>query len=311
MKVICLKCGLESEGNFCNKCGAPLQQADPGKQEPQKAPEAIWTKRCPVCQSGELKETEQKKLFGLYHSKNITCDKCSAVFMADGDKYKLTDVNNKLLPIWQEYNNQSLSPEDWKNISYGGMSHEKRRQIDMELYMTKLRDGKASIKITMGGFSPSIILKQKEEVQVLLPDVALREARSVRTTSGGYAGPSFKVAKGVYFRTGAFGAQSQSHDELKELDQGRLTLTNKRFIFTGSVRSSEISLSKIIAMEPYTDGIAIEISGRSKTQYFVWKDFNNVNLTIDVDGREYQEPFTGLTLKYIIEGTVNREANKR
>lgn len=177
--------------------------------------------------------------------------------------------------------------------------------------MTKLRDGKASIKITMGGFNSSIILKEKEELQVLLPNVALREARSVRTTSGGYAGPSFRVTKGVYFRTGAFGAQSQSHDELKELDQGRLTLTNKRFIFTGAVRSSEISLSKIVSMEPYTDGIAIETSGHSKTQYSVWKDLNNVTLTVDVDGRKYQEPFTGLTLKYIIEGTIKRESDKK
>ena len=61
--------------------------------------------------------------------------------------------------------------------------------------MTKLRDGKASIKITMGGFNSSIILKEKEELQVLLPNVALREARSVRTTSGGYAEPSFRVLK--------------------------------------------------------------------------------------------------------------------
>jgi hypothetical protein len=277
-----------------------LQQADAGKQEPTNPPVEPWTKRCPVCQPGMLEEIAQKKLFGLYHSISLACN-----------KYKLTDVTDKRMPVWQEYNNQSLSQQDWKNISYGGMSQGKRRQIDVELYMTKLRDGKASLNITMGGFNSSVILKAKEELLVLLPDVALREARSVRTTSGGYAGPSFKVAKGIYFRTGAFGAQSQSHDELKELDHGRLTLTNKRFIFTGAVRSSEISLPKIVAMEPYTDGIAIEISGHSKTQYFVWKDLNHVNLTIDVDGRKYQEPFTGLTLKYIIEGTINRESIKK
>jgi hypothetical protein len=153
-----------------------------------------------------LEEIAQKKLFGLRTSTNLTCNKCDAVFVPDGNKYKLTDVMNKLFPVWQEYNKQSLTTEEWKRISYGGMSDDKQRETDMEQYMTDLKDGRISIRLKIEGGSSSVILKDKEELQIMLPNIALWEPRSVRTTSGGYGGTSFRVAKGIYFRVGAFGA---------------------------------------------------------------------------------------------------------
>jgi hypothetical protein len=310
MKVICPKCGSESEGNFCSKCGTLLQQVYVVKEEPQNPPEVLWTTRCPVCQSGTLDEITQKKLFGMYHITNLVCDRCNAVFVSYGNKYMLTDIKDKLLPIWQKYNKQSLTTEEWKRISYGGMSEANQRENDLEQYMTNLKEGKVSVKLSIQGGSSSIILKEKEELQLMLPNVVLREARSVRTSSGGYAGPSFRVAKGVYFRTGAFSAQSESHDVLKELDRGRLTLTNKRLIFTGAMRSSEITLSKIVAIEPYSDGIVVRASGHSKIQYFIWKELKEITITLTINERSYHEPFTGLMLKYMIEGNINRESIK-
>jgi hypothetical protein len=76
-----------------------------------------------------------------------------------------------------------------------------------------------------------VLLKRKEELQVVLPNMALWEPRSVRQSTGGYGGPSFRVTRGVYGRMGAFKAQSESHEELKAIDQGAFTLTNKRLIF--------------------------------------------------------------------------------
>lgn len=308
MKITCPNCGVENEGNFCIKCGAPLKQAEVVRKEPpQTLPEALWTEKCPVCQSGRLEETAQKKLFGLRTSTNLTCDKCDAVFVPDGNKYKLTNVMNKLFPIWQEYNKQSLTTEEWKRISYGGMSDDKQHEADMEQYMTDLKEGKVSIKFRIEGGSSSVILKEKEELQMVLPNVALWEPRKVTTTVGGYGGPSFRIAKGVYWRVGAFGAQSQSHEELKELDRGKLTLTNKRLIFAGTKRSNEINLAKIISIEPYSDGIAVRATGKSKIQYFVGVDPKRISTTVTINERSYPEPFTGLMLKYMIEGLVKRQ----
>ena len=66
MKAMCSNCGVESEGGFCSKCGAPLSETDGVKKElPQREPELPSTEKCPVCQTGNLKLTTQKKLFWL------------------------------------------------------------------------------------------------------------------------------------------------------------------------------------------------------------------------------------------------------
>jgi hypothetical protein len=183
----------------------------------------------------------------------------------------------------------------------------KQREVDMEEYMTSLKEGKTSIKFIMESGSSQVILKENEELQMVLPKIRLWESRTVTTSTGGYGGPSFRVAKGVYFRVGAFGAQSQSHEELKEVDQGLLTLTNKRLLFTGAKRTSEYNLAKIISIEPYKDGIAVRTSGRSKVQYFIGIDPRPISTEVTINGRKYSEPFSGLMLKYMIEGLIKRQ----
>jgi len=182
-----------------------------------------------------------------------------------------------------------------------------QREADLEEYMTSLKEGRTSIKIITKGFSSQVILKENEELQVVVPNIRLLEARIVTTSTGGYGGPSFRVAKGVYFRVGAFGSQSESHEELRGVDQGVLTLTNKRLLFAGAKRTSEYSLARIISIEPYKDGIAVRATGHSRVQYFIGIHPEQLSTQFSIDGRDYSEPFSGLVLKYIIEGLVKRE----
>jgi hypothetical protein len=46
-------------------------------------------------------------------------------------------------------------------------------------------------------------------------ETVLTEPRSVRTSRGAYAGPSFRIAKGVSFRFGGYCGTSESHEELR------------------------------------------------------------------------------------------------
>jgi hypothetical protein len=303
MKVKCPKCGFEDEGNFCSRCGASLPKAPIAKEE-AAVPEAAWTAKCPVCKSGQLKLATYKGLFGIKTTLSYKCTNCDAIFTPDGDKYKLTTVKDKSNPVWQNYGNKSLTEREWKTIASGGLSDDRQHEADMEQWLTALKEGKVSIKMICD--SSPLLLKQKEELQVVLPNMALWEPRSVRQSVGGYGGPSFRIAKGVYWRLGAFGSQSESREELKAIDQGRFTLTNKRLIFSGAKRTIDINLNKIISIEPYSDGIAVRTSGRQKTQYFVSVDPERVRTTVTIDGREYKEPFTGLMLKYLIEGLVKQ-----
>lgn len=110
MKVKCLKCGFEDEGNFCSNCGAPLPQPEfPVEREASKTPvEGLWVDKCPVCKSGKLSPITKKKLFGLVSTENFECNSCNAIFTQKGEKYKLTKVPDTSNIVWQEYGNQIL-----------------------------------------------------------------------------------------------------------------------------------------------------------------------------------------------------------
>lgn len=230
-------------------------------------------------------------MFGLITNEKVQCDNCQARFDKKGDKYQLSYVSDESALVWRDYNYQTLEDREWKNIAYGGLSDEKQKESDFELWATGIRNG----QIPHLSLESPVLLKKDEELILSIPNVSLLEPRAV--TTGGYGGPSIRVAKGISFRVGAF--QAQSHDVLKNIDQGVFTLTNKRIVFSGSKRSSNIPLGKIISIEPYSDAIALRREGKEKTQYFTGI---NRMLTITAGDRVYKEPFSGAIFMYIFEG---------
>jgi len=295
MKVICPECGFEDEGNFCSNCGASLSQLDVSlEQESSQVPaEGSWLDKCPICKSGKLSSATKKKLFGLVKTQNVECDTCGAVFTQNNEKYKLSKTLDASNSTWQEYGNQALMADEWKNIAYGGLSNAKQQEVDMESWLTRLRNGEVDFRMDIE--SP-IILKKNEELIFSFPNIALWEPRSVRR--GGSTGTSFRVAKGVSFRVGGF--QAESHEELRNIDHGPLTLTSKRLVFSGAKRTVNIPISKIISIDPFRDAISIRREGKEKTQNFV--GINQGSVTFTEGGREYQEPFSGPMIVYLVEG---------
>jgi len=133
-------------------------------------------------------------------------------------------------------------------------------------------------------------------------NISLHEPRAVRQTIGGYSGTSVRVAKGVSFRVGGMKARSESHEELRIIDQGSLVLTNKRLIFIGSKRTTNIDLRKIVAIEPYKDGIVSQRENKQKTEYFIGTNKSTVSFTNG--GRSTTIPITGVVLKAAIQGNI-------
>lgn len=309
--IICPSCNTENpdQANFCLECGTRLTREISDEDKPD----------CPACESGKLTPGIQKGALGIGTKETYECHSCGAIFEENGEKYKFTHIQDKKNPIWKKYKRQTLTTEEWARIAGGGISDAEQKKIDEEKrkkeikekealrerrineFLTKLGNGLINLKSSTN--SP-IIPKKNEETNLVMPNVTFLESRAVRQTVGGYGGPSFRVAKGVSFRFGGVSARSESHEELRKIDQGTLLLTNKRLVFIGAKRTINIDLKKIIAIEPYKDGIGSQRENKQKTEYF--PQTHKTNLTITTDSQRISIPINGAVLKAAIMGNIAR-----
>jgi hypothetical protein len=165
----------------------------------------------------------------------------------------------------------------------------RQRKEDIETALRQLAE------LGQTGIQSSIILKKDENLIFRFPNIRLLEPRSVRR--GGYSGGSVRIAKGVSIRLGGWGGES--HEELRTIDSGSLTITDKRLVFAGGKRTTNIKLDKIIQIEPYSDGIAVRRERKKRTEYFVGIDA--ATMQISVEDRSFEEPFNGAHLAFLIE----------
>ncbi|CVK31735.1 hypothetical protein KH990_01350 [Methanoculleus bourgensis] len=294
----CPACGFEDEGRYCSNCGGLL--AGETKTAPAKG---SWSDRCPVCRANPLAETMSRGFLGLTSREVYSCPGCGATFTPAGNgSFRFSGVADRSNPVWKNYGKQTLTGDEWRRIAYGGVSDARQRELDLEYALEKIQQGFVpELRVETN----AVLLKRGERAVAVIPGVTLKEPRSVRTTYGGGAGPSFRIAKGVYFRTGGFAARSESHEEIKVIDSGTLTLTNRRMVFTGGKRTINFPLGKIVGMEPYRDGIAVNRDGKQRTEYYTGLD--NVHLTIRVDDRSHVVPLSGMILMCMVQGLINSE----
>ena len=231
----------------------------------------------------------------------MICNNCGATFVEREEGYELKKIKNKKLPAWEKYGGKILKEHEWKNIAEGGVSDEEQKEMDISKLLTALKNGEIAIEKET---ESSIILRKGEEHIISFPNIRLYEARKIRRAKGRYGGPSIKLAKGFYLRLGSFDSQSESSEQLKEIDVGVLSLTSKRLVFSGEKKTINIPLTNIISIDPYIDGIAVRSTKRSRTSYFIGTDQKTI--VIKINDREYEEKFSGLFLKYLIEGQINK-----
>jgi hypothetical protein len=307
-QLSCPKCGSvnPASANFCLECGIKLTAEDRSNKPD-----------CPACQSGNLVEGIDKGALGIGTRKTFTCNECGAVFQEKGGKYKLAQISFQNNAVWQRYKGKTLTLNEWTRIANGGVSDAEERKINQENKQREVQEaqalkerdvneflsglGNGSINLKSNFDSP-IILKKNEEPSLVMNNISFLESRSVRQTVGGYGGPSFRVAQGVSFRLGGISARSESHEELRKIDQGTLVLTSKRMVFIGSKRTVNIDLRKIIAIEPYKDGIGSQRENKQKTEYFTGTHKTVLNFTRD--GRKNSLPINGMVLKAAIMGNL-------
>lgn len=171
-------------------------------------------------------------------------------------------------------------------------------QTDLEWFTKKIYNGEVNLPTP----NCPIILKKTETLILVLPNVVLKEPRSVRNSIGGYGGPTIHIAKGISFRLGGASSKSISHEEIKTIDQGTLTITNKRLVFTGTMKTLNYNLNKIISITEFEDGIAIQRENKQKMEYFLGT--NQITLRYKRNNELNIIPFYGTFIKAAIMGQL-------
>ena len=277
----------------------------------------MMNKFCPVCDN----QLERYKS-GAFSSKSyLVCSVCSTVLKEEGNKFTLYNTADTFSPLWR-YVNTPLKLAEMRKIIINEETPEnkKKRELIIKNNKAKIRKQKNEIRqknedvssfiesfksgtATLHVPNTGVMLKKNETPIYAVYDVTLREPRAVRKSTGGYGGASIRIAKGVTLHTGRTGSTSQSHDEIKDIDRGKLLITNKRLIFLGNNRTTNIDLNKIVAITSTKDMIQVQRSNKQKPEYF-----NNVkrkqNITVDgrvstveIDGDMIKELIMGLTFQ--------------
>ena len=190
----------------------------------------------------------------------------SASYAISGNRYERfrpLPVGGFLFPVGRE---QSIIINQFTPMGFLSFLSPGRRKAELKEKINKgLEEFINQVKIQKGlrPMPIDILLKENEKC-FLQTKTALQETRAVRHYSGG--GVGVRVMKGVYVGRG--GGRSESKDEWRTLDQGRLILTSKRIIFDGGKENRVLPLEKIVSISPWLDAIEITAENRKKSMMF-------------------------------------------
>ncbi len=135
-----------------------------------------------------------------------------------------------------------------------------------------LTEGKIPKRINISGQLP-FNLQKTESLIWVFPSVSYYEDKTRRGFVGSTQGVSVRIAKGVYYRVGAFKGHPVETTERVHIGNGLLGVTNKQIYFVGGLKSLRVKYDKIISYIPFDDGIGIHRDASSaKPQVFVTGD---------------------------------------
>ena len=121
--------------------------------------------------------------------------------------------------------------------------------------------------IPIEGIVPVMLSKNEKIIYSFNHTPFYREVKKTRYV-GGAQGFSIRIAKGVYYRVGAFKGNRITENSIEQIDAGSLIITNKNLFFVGQNNSMKIPISQIISVTPFEDGIKISKNGNAKDLIF-------------------------------------------
>ncbi len=118
-----------------------------------------------------------------------------------------------------------------------------------------------------------IMLGAKEQLIWEYPGVTFLLEKVQVERRGRTGGMSYRICKGVYYRSGQFNSRPVEHRFMENVGTGSLYITDKNLIFYSPTKNVKIPLRKVIGITPYSDGIEIHEDG-AKAKRMVVQGFD-------------------------------------
>jgi hypothetical protein len=114
-----------------------------------------------------------------------------------------------------------------------------------------------------------LVLKNAERAYLSVPATL---ARMVTRTHyvGGSRGFSFPIGHtGIRYRVGSYSGHPVHQQSLTKLDSGSFVVTNQRVAYVGATKSTSTTLSKVIHVEVFNDGLSIAREGKENPDFYL------------------------------------------
>lgn len=129
-------------------------------------------------------------------------------------------------------------------------------QLIKAAVLREVLEGKIPERVQVEGLG--INLQKSERIVWLFGGTEYLTFKTTRTYKGSSHGLSIRIMKGVYYRPSVFQATPVQSTELVSHGTGDFVVTNKHVYFMGRSKTFRIPYQKIVAFEPYQDGIGLQ-----------------------------------------------------
>jgi hypothetical protein len=173
----------------------------------------------------------------------------TAIDKALEDHLLTTEEEDKLGSLLKEFGvtMNDLSPSAGEKLIKGAI-------------LKDLGEGKVPERIKLDGHVP-LNLARDEKMIWVFQNATFFTPRSKTTYQGASHGVSIRLARGVYYRVGAFKGEPVRTEYLSEEATGLLALTSRAVYFYSPSKAFKILPKKIMAVEAFSDGISITPDG--------------------------------------------------
>lgn len=189
-------------------------------------------------------------------------NKAASKFMKDG---YMTDAEEKLITSYSQNLGLSLNnlPTDYSNTDL--------EKIGQAIVLKDLEKG---IFPKQTSTSVPVLLSKGECPLWVYHNVTMLQEKIQREYRGRSGGFSFRVCKGVTYRTGQFRGHPVERSYMDTIGTGSLVVTNKNLFFHCNTASAKIPFAKLIGITPYSDGIEVH-KEEAKPKRIVFQGFDS------------------------------------